>query len=170
VEYLRSDDPRLRDADPELFDALAGMVQRGTRSVASVRDLGVLPNDTLHHTDPLFFPPGSQPTEKKSIRSVWLERAVAALQDADLVFADPDKCLSESANPLDREGSAYLAPNEVRPLIGWNKSVVIYHHFDRSATAPEQLERAAQLLQKALGRSSQPEATAMSYAAPAVSV
>ncbi|MDE2746260.1 MAG: hypothetical protein OXI41_09820 [Chloroflexota bacterium] len=156
VDYLRSAHPSLRNCDFELFDALAEMVQRGRRSVSSVCELGILPQDTLHHTDFLVFPTGSQPDQRMSIRSRWLAGVAAALHDADLLFADPDNCLSESADILATDGPKYGAPHELNDLVAEDKSILIYHHFDRSVKAPDQLERAARTLQDALGRAFRP--------------
>lgn len=156
IAYLRNRDRRLRECDPQLFDSLALLLDQRRRSVGAVCESGILPDGTLHHNSVLHFPTGSLPEEKKSIRSGWLSEAKAALKEADLVFADPDNCLSDSAGATSKNAPKYVTSEDMKRLIDVNTGVVVYHHLNRSAKAPVQLDQAAQLLQSAIGRRSRP--------------
>src|SRR4051794_34795138 len=55
-----------RDCDPDLYDALAGTVRDGARSVKSVQEHGILPEGTVFYDDPLTYEgmPGIGPAAK----------------------------------------------------------------------------------------------------------
>lgn len=156
ISYLQKGDRGLTDCDPELFDVLASLVKHKKRTVGAICESGIFPNDTFHHTALLQFPKGAQPAEKSAIRSAWLDDAKGVLGDADLIFADPDNCLSDSVDPLSQQGVKYVTPEDIRRLVDFNTSVVIYHHLNRSAKAPAQLDQAADLLQQTMGRPNGP--------------
>ena len=154
--YLQRRSPTLRECDPDLFEALATMVQEENRSVAGIQALGVLPQDTIHHTEVLRFPKGSHRNSRHATRGQWLARAQEALTGAGTVFIDPDNGISETADPLSRKGPKHAFPNEVGSLATPDRSIIVYHHIARSGTAAQQLERAARVLQKATGRETRP--------------
>ena len=156
TRYLEDRKPRLRDCDPELFDKLVEIVASGNRSVAAVCQAGVLPADAIHHLDVLHFEPRLQRPERQAVRDQWIAAASRKLKDAELIFADPDNCLSDTAKPFVKNGPKYTLPSEAAKLAATDKSIVIYHHISRNGNAPMQLERAADLLQEATGRGQRP--------------
>ena len=154
--YLKRRDPNLTECDPELFDALAGMVQERNRSVARVAALGVLPPDTLHHTQVLRFPKGSHRHSREATRIDWLLRAQEALTGAEAIFVDPDNGISDTADRLSPKGPKHVFPDEISYLLTPARSAIVYHHIGRRDSAERQLERAARTLQKAAGTDSRP--------------
>lgn len=161
--YLERREPGLWECDPELFEALARMVREGNRTVAGVAALGVLPPDTLHHTDVLRFakgshrlPRGRDQHSRQTTRTEWLLRAHEALTDAEVVFIDPDNGISETADPLSPKGPKHVFPDELGYLANPDRSIIVYHHIGRRGTAAHQLELAARVLQQATGQDHRP--------------
>ena len=156
TDYLQKREPNLRECDPELFDALAGMVQEGNRSVAGVAALGVLPPETLHHTDVLRFPKGSHRRSREATRINWLLQAHEALAGAEAIFIDPDNGVSHTADRLSPKGPKHVFPDEIRYLLSTERSIIVYHHIGRRGTGAHQLELAARLLQTETRRDCRP--------------
>ena len=154
IDYLEKRSPALRNCDPELFDALARLVRQGNRSVAALCELNVLPADTLHHLSVLQFPWGSHRDVRLSIRGEWLERAAQDLEGAELVFVDPDNGIS--GEPRFLGSPKHACSSDFKAFASAGRSFVVYHHFDRSGPAVEQLERATQSLQEAAGQKQRP--------------
>ena len=97
IGYL--DEPRIwRPLDEELFDGLARIVSRwrsgeGTRSVAEVEEHNLLPG-AVFSDEVLRFQTRSNP-KRQEWRSQWFKDVQKKLLGREIVFADPDKGLSE---------------------------------------------------------------------------
>jgi len=85
---------RLRPLDPDPYQRLASVVTSGRRSTAALADAGLLGPRTCFFGDPLDFtslPPGpSGRAARQDRRRNWLQRALAATTECELIFADPD--------------------------------------------------------------------------------
>lgn len=134
-----------RACDPELYDALGKIVRGGQRTVAVVRQNGVLPTGTTFFEDPLSYAqiPNSGPASREarlSLRRSWLDRALSHTTDADVVFLDPDNGFAFGTKSHEAKGPKYVYFAEVQPFLDRGQSVVAYHHLNRIATADVQVE------------------------------
>lgn len=129
---------RWRHLDAELFDALRTLVEERRRSVAAIRDSGILGN-AVFADEPVDV--GTiRVRDRKLWREAWFGRVMDRLSACGLVFADPDNGLY----PDDRF-SAGIAENAKRiPLaeaeqLAEGRTAIVYHHFNRNSTHREQL-------------------------------
>ena len=142
VSYLEP--PRaeeFRMCDPELFERMRSIV-RNERSVAAVEASGALPSGTAFFGDKLVFGPGESRESKEAKRLEWLEAGLRAVEDADLVFADPDNGFEvTSVDRLHAKGPKYVYYDDLRACWKRGQSLVVYQHIGRNGTAKEQIDR-----------------------------
>ena len=144
----------LRVCDPSLFDALATLVGSGTRNVAELARIGVLPHGTIYYNDLLDF--GDEP-DRAAQRGGWLARALHATRDCALVFVDPDNGLETvSTSRTAKRGPKYVFYDELRAFSKRGQGLVIYHHLNRAkghGTHERQVQQRAADLRRELGLS-----------------
>ncbi len=130
----------LAPLDPDLYERLGRVVSEG-RSVSNLELADVLPGGSRTFNERLSFADRAG-SDRGSWRDQWLAGATTAMAGCDLVFVDPDNGLRRDDHriPSHRSGSVKHAyHHELRALAdGGRRSVVAYHHADRSATVPEQ--------------------------------
>ena len=142
---------RFRDCDPCLYDALQGIVDSGTRSVASIRRSDILPRTSLFCEDVLTFDGLSGGgrrirEERVARRAQWFESALRATESCDMVFLDPDNGLEVRVGRHQLRGPKYAYYDELIPFALRDQSLVIYHHVARRGSAQDQIrDRLAQL-------------------------
>lgn len=119
-----------RSRDPELFDRLRDIVSQDIRSVESVVQSGLLGNCV--HASERLFTDRSNLTEVGNFRRGWFRRTVEALQDCDIVFADPDNgvCRDDRFSPTRRSSWKSIPYSEVAYLTS-DRVGIIYHHNTR---------------------------------------
>ena len=160
VKYLRPGYPEaehLRALDPDLYDRLAVVVQSGQRSVAAIEAAGVLPPGTRAFASPLDLRdlPRRARSERLARRRSWLDGAMAATRDCDLIFADPDNGLRSASHRVPRSRTkavkhAYL--DELAEFVARGQSLVVYHHAARKGSIESQVQwRLAELSQEVPG-------------------
>lgn len=159
ISYLwpsRKNSIRFRDCDPHLYDALAGIIDAGERSVESIQKRGVLSGSTVFHEDRLTyadlspFGPSARDT-RLNHRKRWVEQALHVTRDTHIVFLDPDNGLEYRTERHHTKGPKYVYFDEVQPYLNRGQSVVIYHHLDRSISAGVQIELQFARLRDRLG-------------------
>ncbi|MFD2676003.1 hypothetical protein [Camelimonas lactis] len=129
TRYLQQPE-KWRALDPELFDALARVVDAG-RSVKAIEASGLM--SATYHGAPLTS--GSLPWQRRSgWRAAWFESLQSAMQSADIVFADPDNGLVDD-DPRRRGKSKFgkQIPVAEALALAHGRSAVIYHHNTRRA-------------------------------------
>ncbi len=112
-----------RDCDPALFDCLRNIAARD-RSLAAVQQSGILGNGTVFWSEPIA-----------PARTRWLEQALAATADAEIVFLDPDVGLASTAMEEKRRPSAkHVHRNELRAFmrLSHRQTVIVYQHYPRT--------------------------------------
>lgn len=127
VSYLA--DPNFwRSLDPDLFDALSGVVQSG-RSVGAIESSAVL--SAQFHSEHALRAPSDKITHD-AFRQGWFCRLSAALSSCDLVFADPDNGLVDDA-PERRRAAKYgkQLPLQEALALAHGRTAVFYHHNSR---------------------------------------
>jgi hypothetical protein len=89
VGYLKRPD-LWRHLDPELFDALRHVVLSGQRNVRALRAPGLIPG-AIYADD--VIPTGGPIAQRLSARRAWLAGVQRALEQANVLFLDPDNGL-----------------------------------------------------------------------------
>ena len=140
VGYLGKDP--FRGLDAHVHDVLLGLVRDGRRSVAEVASSRLLPPDTLHFLDPTPDADGSSPPAGRiERRRRWGLDAQAALSPADLVFFDPDNGIeTASVPPTSLKAGKYVFWDELSAFWKAGQSLVVYHHLNRTASVPRQVD------------------------------
>ena len=149
---------RFRDLDPPLYDTLSEIVHSGRRSVAAVREAGILPGSTSFFEEPLRYPGDMTQPERKTLREGWRQRALDGTRQAGLVFLDPDNGLSETISPTARNGPKHCFPLDLIPYLELRQSIIIHHHLGRRGKAWEQISGWKKTIQEQLGLGELPSA------------
>ncbi|MGV2980346.1 hypothetical protein ACERNI_09085 [Camelimonas sp. ID_303_24] len=129
IRYLQQPE-KWRALDPELFDALARVVDAG-RSVKAIEASRLMPS--VYHGVALTS--AGLPWQRRSgWRTAWFEELQKAMPGADIVFADPDNGLVDD-DPRRRGRSKFGKQIPVAEAIALAKgrAAVIYHHNTRRA-------------------------------------
>ncbi|HSR07722.1 MAG TPA: hypothetical protein VLM42_11265 [Bryobacteraceae bacterium] len=122
----------LRGCDPPLYDALHDLLCSGRRSIPAVESANVLPSGTVFHSSPLSSRNAQDRTSRLTQRLVWNAQALDVLASADIIFLDPDNGFpGRSAKPASITGSKYVFPDELKPYLQREQSLVVYHHQTR---------------------------------------
>ena len=121
----------LRQCDPDLFERMLHLV-KNDRSIAAVEANGVLPADTVFFSEGLSFK-GTSFGERSVKRQKWLNAGLRRVEDAEIVFFDPDNGLevpSRSCRSL--MGSKYVYYDDLQSCWERGQSLVVYHHVGRT--------------------------------------
>jgi hypothetical protein len=132
-------DPRFRDCDAHLYDALKKMVFRDqNRTIEGLEGAQLLPGAVYWSK------------EIAALRSNWFDGALHKTANCDLVFVDPDNGVA-SPRACTEGSLKHVFLDEIRSLVERKPrpNVVIYHHMDKTkGTAEEKTERLLKQLQK----------------------
>ncbi len=151
LEPSQKNDRRFRQCDPELYTALADIIRKKDRNVSSIRKCSILPHSTVFYEEPLTFDgmPANSPGARRkrtAYRNGWLQGALSATKDCDVIFVDPDNGLEAGTKRHQKLGPKYVFFDELEPYCKRGQSLIIYHHTSRRGTAEEQVrERLAQI-------------------------
>jgi len=133
VRYL-NESVRWRDYDPELFDFLQQIVNQNKRKVSQIEKSGLLgstrfSNEILEHSTQTL---SHYYQQRYDWRLGWFDRVQHALQDCDVVFADPDNglCEDDKFKPGRVKDWKRLPFREAKALAE-NRTAIIYHHNTR---------------------------------------
>ena len=114
--------------DPELFDALCRVAERG-RSVRAIQETGIIDGSFAGE---LLISAGMPWRTRESWRAGWFERVRCAIADAEIIFADPDNGLvdDDPRRPRQKTFGKQLPLREAKALAE-GRVAVIYHHNTR---------------------------------------
>ena len=148
--------------DEELYLALQGLVDTGNRSVNAVQESGILPEETLYHSETLALnnPKRNRgktvreaQREKREKRESWNQAALEKTKGCDIVFLDPDNGLeTASAGPNTPLGAKYAFHTELESYLNRGQSLVIHHHLSRRSKSLQQVHRKQRGIYEKLGR------------------
>ena len=127
TDYLNKKE-EYRRYDQELFDVIKRIAPKKNKSVMDIQNSGILPG-TIFYSDMLN--PVGTPSDRRNTRERWLEESIHALEDADLIFMDPDNGLLEDNNASKRGAEKYVLPDEVEQYFNAGHNVVYYCHKGR---------------------------------------
>ena len=174
IDYLchpTAKERNLIECDPFLHDKLHKIViDEKDRRVVRVqeKESGILPTDTLYYDQSLSYEPRESGDTRKLRRAEWLNSALEATKEADVVFVDPDNGIAipdngeanqairiTKANPYGKRGPKYVFMDDLKRFYCNGKSLVIYHHLART-DAVAQINCLRKELQESLGLSHLP--------------
>ena len=145
-----------RDCDPELYDSLQKLLASGDRDVTNVRRIGILPSNVDYYEPSLSYSRDQSRSSRNVTRLEWLSGALKATSESEIVFVDPDNGISESVDPLRKNGPKYVFMDDLRKFASRGQTLVIYHHLGRQGTALEQIRRVSESLQANLALDHKP--------------
>ena len=124
IEYLKK--PADRVYDPELYDALQEIAFRSDKTVKMIEDSGMIQGaeffGEILNTNRL------EAKARKWTRRTWFNNSTLMLQDAELIFADPDNGISFTKTVQTKDGEKFIFPDEVCEYYHSGKNVVFYCH------------------------------------------
>ena len=143
VSYLEK--PEYRRCDPELFDGLKLLLSDGNRTVSKIQQSDLLPCGTTFFDKVLTYDGirisgsnGKQARLQK--RKGWVTDAYGSVKDRDLVFLDPDNGFEVKSVPRHADkGVKYLFWDEAEQFADGDRTLVIYHHLNRTMSSKNQV-------------------------------
>jgi len=127
VRYLN--DNKWRRFDPEVFDALAKIVEIGERTVAVLERLDFL-RRCRFVSDLLPLPKAYH--ERAVARAGWVKKAVRKIRNCDLVFLDPDNGLQpERFRPASERALKSVSFADLSSFTRPGRTLIVYHHHTR---------------------------------------
>lgn len=144
ISYLQK--PEYRECDPDLFDGLNGLLSDGVRAVSKIEGASLLPSQTSFFNT--FLCLKGMPINgvknrnaRLSARNNWLLEAHKSVKLSDIIFLDPDNGFQiKSVQRHSDKGAKYVFWEEANQFFDNTKSLVIYHHLNRTKTSKEQIE------------------------------
>jgi hypothetical protein len=130
ISYLTQPD-QWRHFDPDLFDSLSQIVASGRRDVRALEASNILPGAAFA-TD--LIPTGGPIMQRRQARRKWFQAVRQTVQEADLVFLDPDNGLEPAgySHGSAKAGKSILLA-ELRELTQPGRCLIVYHHHTRRA-------------------------------------
>ena len=156
LSYTSANHAKFRACDPPLYESLRRLVAANNRHVGGVRESEIFPDDTLYYESSLSYGPRESRLSRQAIRGDWFDRSLQATAGADVLFVDPDNGISETMDPLRKNGPKFVYIDDLCQFAGRGQSLVIYHHLGRRGTATQQIRYWAKVLQSNLGMSHLP--------------
>ena len=143
---------RFAACDRDLWDRLGHLVGMDARCVHCVELAGVLPPDTQFFSGTLTYVPRMALDLKRAVRQAWLDAALRATADADIVMMDPNNGVSQGdARMFQEKGPKFAYGADLRAVWERGQSLVLYHHIGRiGGRAEEQARGMAEWLRDAL--------------------
>lgn len=151
LDHSPKNDRQFRQCDPELYDALVDIIHKKARNVSSIRKCNIMPPGTVFYEEHLYFDgtPANSPGARRkrtAYRNGWVQDALSATKDCDIIFIDPDNGLEAGTKRYQKLGPKYVFFDELEPYCKREQSLIIYHHTSRRGTAEEQVrEHLAQI-------------------------
>jgi hypothetical protein len=141
---------RYRAPDPDVYDRMRAIRRAGLRSVTAYRLREVAgPAGRVRHAEDLLDLDGlPTPAARAAARAAWLDRALAVVDDAELVVLDPDNGLEvASVSPTSRRGVKFATLAECAAFSArGRRSLVVYQHAHRGGPVARQADAALERL------------------------
>jgi hypothetical protein len=126
--------------DPAIHAQLGKIVAENCRSLSAVEAAGILPEQTLFYQAPVAAI--GKPVDRRAHRTRWFLLAAQHVESADIVFFDPDNGIETPAlKRSDFKAGKYVFWSELRSIWDAGKSLIVYNHLNRSASAAVQESR-----------------------------
>jgi hypothetical protein len=141
IQYLSANADQQQQwmaCDSALYGCLKSLVDLDRRSIWGVQKAGILPG-AVFHGEPLAYKRGESLPLREKRRAEWLSGASAKCEQADVVFLDPDNGLEVKTGRLTKKGPKYVYFEDLHCLAGDHRSLIIYQHTTRQASALAQI-------------------------------
>lgn len=132
TEYLEN--AAMRAFDPALFDYLKSAVGKPDKRVSEIENSALL-QGVRYFSELMDFDSVSDCKLRAEARNKWHERALNALPECEIIFADPDNGLSAKKKPTQKGTQKFILPNEICDYFSRGQQVVYYHHRPRKDSA-----------------------------------
>ncbi|MGB5276782.1 MAG: hypothetical protein WBO16_17345 [Gammaproteobacteria bacterium] len=155
TDYL--DNEAFSDCDPDLVLGLTQVITK-QRNIRTLEAAELIPNHPVYFSEPLDFHlryPRQTTEHKRSrqeARAHWLQRALAAVSNCNVLMLDPDNGLEIRSCKKIHQARAgkYAFYHEVDHFFREKDVCVIYQHLHRQASHPAQMQQRAQELKQRL--------------------
>ena len=127
ISYLKKTSDRHYDSD--LFDVLRNIAFVPDKSVIMIEEAELIPDAVYYHE--LLKTSSVPPESRKMVRRLWHDNARLLLQDAELVFLDPDNGMIGKKSVRAKDSEKYVLPSEVEDYYKAGQNVVYYCHKGR---------------------------------------
>lgn len=135
TEYLnegKKGNTKFKKCFPQLYEKLRIIVSQNKRSIAEVETNKVLHESTIFYSDVIPCS-GVTPKERVVDREKWFKKSISMLEQADIIFVDPDNGIHLDPTMKKRPKAVkYVFPEEIETYFNLGKSLVIYNHKDMS--------------------------------------
>ena len=125
--YLKQ--PSERVYDPELFDVLKKIADRKDKTVKMIEQAGIIPDADFYSE--ILKSSTLEAGARGVNRRLWFNNSKLLLEDADLIFADPDNGISYRKTAKIKDSEKYILPEDVCDYYDSGRNVVFYCHKGR---------------------------------------
>lgn len=128
IDYLKPPKSRVFECcDNDLISILRLIVNNNKRKIAAIEECGALPPGTKFFSEKMVFANLKGRKAQVDARTRWFERGMRLVEDADLVFVDPNTGFKDriTEKPLSAKHAYY---DEIEMLWERGQSLVIYQH------------------------------------------
>ena len=129
TDYLKNDsDSGDKCYNPDIFNLLKKIAGKENKCVQDIEKSRIIPNAVFYHK--------LLEAADRQTRSPWHREAMKALNDVELVFADPDNgTLNEAKKYYRKNGKKYALIDELREYYDRGQNIVYYCHKARRKDA-----------------------------------
>lgn len=157
ISYLSQGHMRL--LDPILHDCLERMVATRNRRVSEIAKSEIFPPTTVFVDKPIKVTSANgetpPPKERVTYRDAWIRDCFDATEACDIVFFDPDNGIeSPSVDKRHPKAGKYIFWGELSAFARRGQSIVVYHHTNRRASVPKQIENLRPLFRERVSTTS----------------
>lgn len=125
VRYLLND--KMRNYNPIVFDELKRLYEENNRSISGIEKSNLFHN-VEYYSEIMEF--DGTPSERKEQRGKWHNKGMDLLENADLIFLDPDNGLL-TRKKHNKDSVKFVLPEEVCEYYKAGHNVVFYCHKGR---------------------------------------
>lgn len=127
TDYLKNSAER--DYDPELFDCLKDIADLPNKTVKMIESSGILPGTEFYSE--VLKSSSLEVGAREWKRRLWLNNSTLLLNDAELIFADPDNGISYRKTARTKDSEKFILPEDVCEYYNSGRNVVFYCHKGR---------------------------------------
>ena len=136
--------------DADLWDALAHLIETNQRFVRSLQNSRLLPESTVYFDSRLNYQRQASRPRRIAIYKQWISDALAATQNVDVVYLDPDTGLAPENKMFRKDGTKYTYVSHLNRFWQRGQTLVIYQQLPQGKTAETWFPEIAALLRKGL--------------------
>jgi hypothetical protein len=128
---------------PEIYAALKGIVGARKREIPEIERSGVIGDGVVYYSEAVngitstggekdVKTPDQPPAQRRAAREAWFADSLAALEDANVIFLDPDNGIQpDPLQKSNKKAGKYFFRDECREYFAQGMSLILYHHRNR---------------------------------------